>query len=243
MPFENNNFIYNAQQGFVFAYVPKVACSNWKCVLRYLEGHDDYLNTKMAHDKSINGLTYLMDEDDPWAILGDPGIKKITFVRNPFSRCLSAYLNKIEFNLPKLDSDFSVEQIFLFATSKVEEFRCHSLGNDKFPKVTLEVFLRWLDEGPKWLTQNEHWKSQSELTLADQVSYDFVGRFENLQEDASQAMKMMGCDIEFPSQKDINFAPTSASSRLQEYYDEASEALVTRLFAPDFNHFGYEARL
>lgn len=235
----NNNFIYNADRGFIFAYVPKVACSNWKCVLRYLEGYDNYLDTKFAHDKETNGLRYLMNEDDPWSLLNDPSIKKITFVRDPFSRCLSAYLNKIEFNLAKLSEDVSIENIFLFVTAKVDQFRREVLGGDYYPMVNFEVFLRWLQQGPKWLTENEHWRNQTELTLINSVQYDFIGRFENFEADTKHAMELMGCDIDFPTQQAISFAPTMASEKTQHYYDDTCEQLVSDIFHMDFKYFNY----
>ena len=219
---------------------PKVACSNWKCVLRYLEGHDNYLDTNFAHEKSVNGLTYLMDQPDPWRLLRDTGIKKITFIRNPFSRALSAYLNKVESNLPYLLQETESDDFFFFVTKEVEKFRQESLDAQKFPKVNFKVFLLWVQHGPEWLRENEHWKNQCELTLPHQVNYDLVGRFENLAEDVSKALEMMGCDIAFPSQGDIKFPPTSAISKLDHYYDAGSISIVRELYGEDFGAFAYD---
>ena len=52
MPPTYRNFIYNAERGFVFAYVPKVACTNWKSLLRYMAGHDDWLDNKLSERHS-----------------------------------------------------------------------------------------------------------------------------------------------------------------------------------------------
>lgn len=46
------NFIYDEARGFVFAYVPKVACTNWKSLLRFMAGEKDWLDNRRAHDKA-----------------------------------------------------------------------------------------------------------------------------------------------------------------------------------------------
>ena len=73
------NFIYNEERGFIFAYVPKVACTNWKSVMRYLAGFPDYLDNRLAHDKVNGGLRYLDLSGTDLALLSDRGISKYTF--------------------------------------------------------------------------------------------------------------------------------------------------------------------
>ena len=237
------NFLYDGSRGFIFSYVPKVACSNWKCVMRYLAGHENYLDTKFAHDRTINGLDYVDQQPDPWALLEDDAVRKISCVRSPYSRSLSAYLNKIEFNLPKMTFVDEPKDLFLLTAEKIELFRRETLDTSKYPKVNFEVFLRWLVAGPQWLTRDEHWAPQSEMLMLERVKYDYIGRFENLEKDAPKILAMMGCDIDFPTQKQIRFAPTQASSKLAEYYTDSARALVEEIFAKDFDLLGYERRL
>ena len=93
----HKNFVYLEKQGVVFGYVPKVACTNWKIALRRLQGFANYQDVEIAHDRERSGLRFLdpLDSKDI-KILESPRIKKIAFVRNPYSRVLSAYLNKID---------------------------------------------------------------------------------------------------------------------------------------------------
>ncbi len=95
-----SNFIYDKTGGFIFAYVPKVACTNWKSLLRYMAGQADWLDSKLVHDKAGGGLHYLDLNGGDVDLLSDPGIPKYTMVRDPYSRVLSAYLNKVESRLP-----------------------------------------------------------------------------------------------------------------------------------------------
>lgn len=80
----------------MYCPVPKAANSNWKYLIRKYEGFEDYSDLSKAHDKSRSGLKYLQDftADRLTELLKDPTILKFTFVRDPFSRTLSCYLNK-----------------------------------------------------------------------------------------------------------------------------------------------------
>ncbi len=232
------NFIYNKEQNVIFAYVPKVACSNWKCVMRYLEGHKNYLDTKYAHNRKTSGLTYLDQVPNKAEILQDAGIKKFACVRDPYGRILSAYLNKIEERLP-FQAQLETGDPFDLVVENIERFRTTTLEPSEFPKITFEVFLRWLEGADSPYTHDEHWASQSDLLCVTEVRFDFLGRFETLAADALTILEGMGCDLEFPSQKQIRFAPTSAQQKIAEYYTDNCRALVEKIFSSDFKSFEY----
>ena len=194
------NFIYNQERGFIFAYVPKVACTNWKCILRYLAGHADYLDNNLAHDKVNGGLRYMDLTGPDLALLDDPAIPKYAFVRNPYSRTLSAYLNKVEQNLP-LPPQAHGESHWIKVTRAIDQFRRDTLDTSAYPEVTFEVFLRWLRDGKTYFRFDEHWQAQTVLLRQPGVKFDFIGKFETVETDARHLLGLMGCDIGFPSQE------------------------------------------
>ena len=79
----------------VFCPVPKVACSNWKALMRKLAGVRDYTNTTFMHDKARNGLRYLASypATEQRRIIKE--YYKFVFVRSPWTRVVSAYINKV----------------------------------------------------------------------------------------------------------------------------------------------------
>lgn len=233
------NFIYNAERGFLFAYVPKVACTNWKSLLRYMAGEKDWLNNRLAHDKQNGGLHYL-DLGGPGAeLLQDPSVRKYAMVRDPYSRTLSAYLNKVESRLPVTPEPVPGEDHFTMVTREIDRYRRGVLGTERFPQMCFEAFLLWLRDSGSWFTHDEHWAPQTVLLRQPQVRFDILGRFENLAEDAPRMLEAMGCDQGFPTQKDVNFAPTKATDKMARYYTPACYALVEEILAADFTAFGY----
>ena len=231
------NFIYNEERGFIFAYVPKVACTNWKSVLRYLAGFPDYLDNRLAHDKVNGGLRYLDLTGPDLALLSDSGLRKYSFVRDPYSRTLSGYLNKIQSALPLPDSQ--VQTHWLKIVHAIDEFRNSTLDPALYPKVNFEIFLLWLRDSKSHFRNDEHWQKQSVLLRWPTVTFDFVGRFEALTPDAKYLLGEMGCDIAFPTQQEVKFAATGASDKLQHYLTQTCRDLIEQVFAADFANFGY----
>ncbi|MCP2669698.1 FkbM family methyltransferase [Maricaulaceae bacterium EIL42A08] len=235
-----NNFIHNKAHGFVFAYVPKVACTNWKSILRRLNGAEDWLDSRIAHDRNVSGLDYFNPEPDaPNAGLPE-GVPVFTMVRDPYARALSAYLNKVEARLggPKDERFEHWDKIVV----EIDTFRKRNLDTETYPEIDFEVFLRWLRESGSWSTRDEHWAPQSDLLAQPYVSFEFVGRFEAIATDSAEILQRIGADVEFPSQKQVNFAPTHAKARLDTYLTEACRNLIEDVFAADFINFKYEPR-
>jgi hypothetical protein len=226
------HFIYVASRRLLFVYVPKVACTNFKAVLRRLQGAADYLDAAIAHDRSRSGLCHLDQHPDRECIVRDPAVLRLSCVRNPYTRLLSAYLNKIE---PLNDGD--PEWLGPAARGAHAAIREHA-GH-----VDFGAFADWIACSSHPLTSNEHWIAQSCILDPERVSYDFVGRFERLQQDAATLLQMMGADIGFPTREAVDFPATHAGSRLAEYYTPTIAARVHAAYADDFRNFGYAAEL
>jgi len=233
------NFIYDEDRGFLFAYVPKVACTNWKSLLRHMAGQEDWLDNRRAHDKENGGLRYLdLSKPEDQALLQNPILRKYAMVRDPYSRILSAYLNKVEARLP-VSPQIEGEDHFCAVVRDIDRFRQEHLSPADYPEINFEVFLRWLQHGKSWFTKDEHWTAQATLLRQPEVRFELLGRFENMTEDAAQLLHAMGCDQGFPSQRDVNFSPTKATEKMAQYYTKACQEHVKTFFAADFILFGY----
>lgn len=141
---------------------------------------------------------------------GFGSLYRFTFVRNPYVRVLSAYLDKIE--------------------------RKAAQGNGK--AISFSEFLRQLERGD--LYRNAHWAPQASLLLLPVTEYDFIGRVESLERDLAAVLAtLQGRPGDRPPRSALGNW-TGAGGRLAQYYDDDSLAIVRRLYARDFEAFGYE---
>ena len=234
-----SNFIVNEKNKVIFAYVPKVACSNWKGIMRSLNGAENYLDTNLAHDKNRSGLTYLSNLDNKDYYLKGDEYKKYAFVRNPYSRILSAYLNKVESRIGKeLKEDDHFDVVF----QNIENYRKSHLQK-RYPHICFEVFLYWLKESKSPYVYDEHWKSQSLLLDINNIEFDMLGKFEELAEKAPVFIRLLGAEVPFPTQKDIKFSPTKAISKVDKYFNSIAYQLVNTIYEDDFENFNYRMKL
>lgn len=231
------NFIYSKKAGVVFAYVPKVACTNWKCILRYLDGHADYLDAQIAHDRKRSGLAYLSTLPGGADLLTNPDVPKLTCVRNPYTRILSAYLNKVKpFAFDNASPAW--DPYFHKVYHEIDAFR--KQRHPDLPAVSFHCFLDWLENSGNPLVKNEHWILQTDILGKGEVAFDYMGHFENLATDAPILLERMGCDIPFPTQKAVNFPSTRATELTGNYFSSFEVEQVRRIYAADFAHLGYD---
>ncbi|WP_161596934.1 sulfotransferase family protein [Rhizobium glycinendophyticum] len=131
---------------------------------------------------------------------------KFTFVRNPYTRVLSAYLDKVK------------------------------TGKKMPPLPDFYSFCQYLDRGG--LHANAHWAPQSSLLLIPLHRFDFIGRMETL----SQDMSVVGRRLGFRAvDGNVRAGPksTNADKLLAEHLDDGSRLILNRLYAEDFDAFGY----
>jgi hypothetical protein len=229
------NFIYCEKQKCIFAYVPKAACTNWKCIFRYLAGSEDYLNCQLAHIKDSN-LLYLNKIADYDNLLFNDEIKKYSCVRNPYSRVLSAYLNKI---YPYVLNSIKNKTYYFKVFSEILIYK-----ENKFPhksNVDFDCFVNWLWDSKKNANKFDvHWRPQSELIDYDNIKYDFIAKIENINEDADFILKSISCDIKFPNQMNIKFAPNHSDKKLTLFYTTEIKEKIDFIYSQDFINFNYE---
>ncbi len=232
------NFIQIPHRAAVFAYVPKVACTNWKSVFRHMAGATDYLDAGKAHDRARSGLVHLdqLPSAEAQRLLQAPDVARYTFVRNPYTRVLSAYLNKFrryaEQAEPAMPGDY-FHQVF----QELDRWRAANLPAE--PRVTFRVFLCWLRDAGHPMTRNEHWLPQHEIVDPLAVRYDMIGRFENMASDAAELLKRLDAGVGFPTQEEVRFPSSGTAAARDRYLDAEARALIEQLYRTDFELLGY----
>lgn len=138
---------------------------------------------------------------------------KFTVVRHPYTRALSAYLDKV----------VSGEKHRLF---------------DRFggPPKSFEEFCIYLSHGG--LYENAHWAPMSALMLMPVDALDFIGRVETLSTDLPIILKRAGIS-KMPEFSRAGPPPTHASALLDEHLTPRSRSILNEVYATDFRMFGY----
>jgi hypothetical protein len=133
------------------------------------------------------------------------------FVRNPWDRAVSLY----QYCLDTYLADRYKDTIDFSGFKSFVETSC----------------------GTKTPFKNIHMKPQSKyLFHGNKQVVDFVGRFENLEQDAQKIFEHIG--VSFPSQ----MLHTNKTQRddYQSYYDESTKKIIQSTFAEDIHNFGYQ---
>ena len=139
-----------------------------------------------------------------------------TFVRNPWSRAVSAYF----FYLKRTQS----KQKYLSA-SRQNGFTEFILQNPEFLKTKSSSMV-------DSLTHYIFTMCQMDWIVSD---YDFIGRFENLQEDFNVVCDKIG----IPKQQ-LPHKNKSKHKHYTEYYDDETKQIVAEKYAKDIEYFGYK---
>lgn len=201
-----------ADQGVLYVGVPKVAT---RSILVALDSATS--DSKHAHR--------IVELDVETMLNRYPEVAtyfKFTFVRNPWSRAASCYLDKIANNDP----------------IKQARHRHNRPGLEA--GMPFEAFAEWLiTSAGSDDVADRHWMSQHKTLAYDQpglITYDFVGRFEHLADDYHRLQKLSG--LALPSLP--HRLKTQAPNQYRDLYNERSIKLIAQRYAQDIDFFGYD---
>lgn len=147
-----------------------------------------------------------------------------TFVRNPFTRTLSAYLDKIA----------SAEEGQYLPVAE-------AVGKSRARDVEFSEFIRFLSEGG--LFWNAHWAPQVALLPVNRKRLRFVGKVERLDTDLALLMEHLGLGVEFGGTVSRQDRRTGSVDRAPEFYTKRLIEEVAELYAADFKAFEYPQQL
>lgn len=219
------NYLINISETFKCAYfeTPKVACSTIKRMLQQAEvDRAGGQLVKDVHDKASSPLLSPNDVEAPLSeVLHGDAYFRFAFVRNPYSRVLSAYLDKL------VQSEW--------------ERRRHlpALGFELGSTPTFLDFLQRIEKQTSFQC-DIHWTPQCDLLGWDRMKMHFIGRFENFASDhQAVARKIFGADHERYCSVRVDFHKTDAQSKIQEHIGVRERDLIERIYERDFDLYCY----
>jgi dermatan 4-sulfotransferase 1 len=142
---------------------------------------------------------------------------KFTFVRNPYTRVLAAYLDKIVSN-----------------EAGKRDMVAKFLNKPANSEISFNDFLDYLENGG--IDHNAHWARQMDLLSIPIAELNFIGKTENLTEHLNYVLSII-----FETNQTIVSVcehATSATRSIREL-DKVTKARICKLYEVDFEHFDY----
>lgn len=213
----------------VYVETPKVACTSIKKFMMDQYAGDSFPleNKSHVHNRTISPLKQISEltTEDALAVYG-PDFQRFSFVRNPFSRLLSGYLDKL-------------------VTNEYERNRhLPMMGFEPGSHPTLLDFLERLAKMTD-VSRDIHFTTQSALLMVNRVDYTFIGRFEGFRQDFLRMQNLL-YGIKHSDQSYEDFGKhhaSNANEKLAQYYGPREVDLVLEIYHADFDFFGYSKDL
>jgi len=213
---------WSRRVGCIYVETPKVACTTIKRVLQSAELGPDGSGAlpEDVHDRATSPL--LSPGHDPCGFvsaLTDTQGFCFGFVRNPYGRTLSCWLDK------------------MVANAAERERLAPMLGLDPDAPPSLEAFLAAIADQPE-AERDPHWATQTHLLNPHGIRYAFIGRFEHFRLDFSCVCAHLGIEAH-AGDLPATWHATDASAKIRSHVGEREAMLIRRIYEADFRNFGY----
>jgi hypothetical protein len=194
---------------FIFVHIPKTGGTSIECAFNTSKRHLRNKHHTLSKYEELNNPRY-----DKYF--------KFTFVRNPWDMTVSMYeymwhkdgrwleqWRRGHKNLFKLSfREWITHRSFRWPTIRTTDVNARRRGRDG-------DFSSWF--------------------ISKKYTIDFVGRFENLQEDFN-----IVCDKIGIPQQELPHTNKTKHKHYTEYYDDETREIVAEKYAKDIEYFGYE---
>uniref|UniRef100_A0A8C8S1N8 Carbohydrate sulfotransferase n=1 Tax=Pelusios castaneus TaxID=367368 RepID=A0A8C8S1N8_9SAUR len=214
----------------LYCEVPKAGCSNWKRILMVLNGL-----ASSAYSISHNTVHYgkHLKKLDSYDLKGIQRrlntYTKILFVRDPMERLVSAFRDKFE------HPNSYYHPVFGKAIIKKYRLNAHEMALKTGSGVKFKEFIQYLLDSQRPVGMDIHWEQISKLCYPCLINYDFIGKFETLEEDANYFLQLIGAPAEltFPNFKDRHSSDERTNTEVvRQYLNELS--ITERQLTYDF---------
>jgi hypothetical protein len=223
--FFNHTYV-SLRNRYVYTAVGKAANSTVKHHIYKLEYEGTRFKIKSVHDRQSSPLLspFQLPDDILEEVFTTPKYCRFSMVRNPYTRLLSCYLDRI---LPALSAPY--RQLL------------NAMGKPHGTPISFAEFIETVCK-QKPFVQNNHWRLQTHEICAATKNYDYIGKQENFAADMTTVWKHIAPDLAVPDFKGENKSPSITSARkfLQTYYSPELINLVSEAYREDFETFGYD---
>lgn len=232
----NYHFSISLKNRYFYCEVAKAGCSAVKSELWRQELSDVPMppgyadkprNTHAAFPQHVLIKPYQLGREGFETFLSDPKVMKWIVVRNPFTRALSGYLDKIRRDAPQFAANIAPLVAMQRGVPATE------VAADS---VTFEEFCEALATFKTARSFDQHWRPQYRHTCADLIDYSDILKLETLAEDSQRLSRHMGRPVAFTRGRGH---ATGSSDKIAAFYTPRAADLIRQVYAEDFAQFGY----
>ena len=205
----------------VLLVISKVACTSIKATIGKSYGIDYQSSSGLDIHHNKNWKRFFGKLPDKY---GD--FKTAAFVRNPFSRLVSCYIDRVLYN--KDHEDFK-KYYFANYPYMIPE-------NCSFPEF-VDIVSQIPDS-----KADRHFKSQFHTISKINRPLDFLGKFENLKVDWREFAEMFDFDVELERLNPGNREAKDVEKDFRKYFDEECFLLTRDRYAADIEDFSFSEK-
>lgn len=219
---------------YMYFEVSKAACTQMKELLRTVEDappvkllanctwqsrRDMYI-----HARPNVPLPSLVDLDNKTQreVLESPDFLRMTVVRNPYTRLVSAWRNRV------LMCEPGETEVYLHVKGRLPGIRNKSL-------VSFEEFIEYLETACDLRTCNCHWRRQVDHLFFPALNFSHVGKVKELGNTLRRFEQHIGLQEPLTAEGRNASLSVGSAAYTQELADR-----VYRLYRADFEAFGYD---
>ncbi|XP_032654930.1 carbohydrate sulfotransferase 9 [Chelonoidis abingdonii] len=224
----------------LYCEVPKAGCSNWKRILMVLNGLASSAYS-ISHDAVHYGKH--LKKLDSYDLKGIQTrlntYTKTIFVRDPMERLVSAFRDKFEHPNSYYHPVFGKAIIKKYRLNAREEALKTGSG------VKFKEFVQYLLDSQRPVGMDIHWEQISKLCYPCLINYDFIGKFETLEEDANYFLQLIGApaELKFPNFKDRHSSDERTNMEVVRQYlkllSDTERQLTYDFYYLDYLMFNY----
>jgi predicted O-methyltransferase YrrM len=233
---KQNSFASLAHR-YLYVSTPKAACTSMKAMVAGIEGASldrggrpyqrETRREMRIHERKYLGISTFLDipEEDRENILARrDGWFVFALVRNPFSRLVSVFENKIRLGEPGYGAF---------------EERFGDRGPFADTRAAFAGFVQEVIGDADQREANPHFSAQTGIVMPRLIPYSAVFKLEEI-EKALSAFRAHLTAHGFSGEIRLPSMNVSVTNSWRSYYDEPTARRVAEIYAGDFREFGYD---
>ena len=237
LPLIEKDLLYSEKYNIFYASCSKNACSKIKTILASLENNTSY-NIQSPHNKKLTGLKGLTDlrHDQASDVLTGRGTFRFCFVRNPFDRAISCFLNRINsLGVAPYDKPYFLMGDYQRNTTKIRHWRKSTgINHDFSSPITFYDFIHFICQQDPY-EMDRHWMFQTDCLHPELIEYDFIGRVENFGADIQELLNYVG--LNYPYTSITEKVNPSMNYNRKSYFNDELKSIFVEKYLKDFTAY------